>query len=422
MQTNAAFAFPADLSPLITPAVERENARLNALDRFDILDTPREEAFDRITELTKKIFDVPIAIVSFLDAHRQWYKSCIGVPQGEVPRQDTFCRYVIDDGMPLVVTDATRDARFAQNPYVVGAPGVRFYAGLPLKTRDGHNVGSLCLVDMKPRGFTAEQVEIMAGLAQIVMDELELRLYADKDTLTGVSSRRSFKEATGRAIALALRHHQTLSMVMIDLDHFKAVNDGYGHAGGDRVLVEAARICSAGLREGDMIGRLGGEEFAVLLPTTDGTGAMTVAEKLRIGLEQQSIDIDGKIVNVTASFGVASLSPTVRDVETILDRADKALYEAKNKGRNRTIEWRPPVNAVDTHRRRVLKAGHILFNGRSSSIDCTVKSLSDQGAGLEVSSSRGLPELFYLAIPADKFDRPCRMVSHTERSIELAFC
>jgi hypothetical protein len=154
----------ADLHrPVLEPQQEAE--RLNALHELDVLDSPAEEAFDRITRLTKKLFDVPVAIVSFIDAHRQWYKSSLGATVTEVSREQSFCQYVIADGTPIVVTNATQDSRFAGNPYVITNPGVRFYAGFPLQTRNGHNVGTLCLVDVEPRVFDADQLEIMSDLA-----------------------------------------------------------------------------------------------------------------------------------------------------------------------------------------------------------------------------------------------------------------
>src|SRR5262249_28078869 len=129
---------------------EQETARLHTLENLDILDSPNEEAFDRVTRLARKLFDVPIAIVSFIDAHRQWYKSCQGLERSEVPREDSFCRYVMACGAPLVVPDARLDPRFSQNPYVRADQGVRFYAGFPLQLSSGNTLGTLCLVDFAP--------------------------------------------------------------------------------------------------------------------------------------------------------------------------------------------------------------------------------------------------------------------------------
>jgi GGDEF domain-containing protein len=245
---------------------EREAERLKALESLDVLDTPAEEAFDRITRLTKRLFDVPVAIVSFIDAHRQWYKSSPGANTTEVPREQSFCRYVIAGGSPIVVPNETEDLRFAQNPYVLANPGVRFYVGFPLQTREGHNVGTLCLVDTKPRSFRADQLEVMSDLAHMVMDELHLRRCADRDVLTDALSRRAFKDAAERSIALAIRHQHPLSVISFDLDFFKHTNDTFGHATGDRVLRGAVTICMRNLRASDMIGRLGGEEFSIVLP------------------------------------------------------------------------------------------------------------------------------------------------------------
>lgn len=405
-------------SPQIS--VDRESARLTALDRYDVLDTPPEEAFDRITRLAKKLFDVPVALVSFIDAHRQWHKSCSGLAAGEAPRQHTFCQYVIADGQHLVINDASLDPRFRDNRYVVNAPHVRFYAGVPLTTGDGHHIGSLCLVDFRPRDFSPVQIEILSDLARMVTDQLELRVCATRDSLTNVLSRRVFKQEARRAAALALRHHHDLSAIAIDLDHFKSVNDTYGHAAGDRVLAGAARIFLDQIRETDLLGRLGGEEFAVLLPNTTQGGAMAVADKLRFAIGTQLIPAGDHEIRVTASFGIASLDASTRDAETLLDHADKALYEAKSTGRNRCVAWQRPATA-GTQRRRVLKGGQIVFNGGMSVIDCTVRSLSEEGAGLDVSTSAGVPKRFTLAIKADGFEKPARTVMQTERHIEVAF-
>jgi diguanylate cyclase (GGDEF)-like protein len=399
---------------------QREQERLEALARYDVLDTPREEAFDRITRLVRKIFDVPMAVVSLIDGHRQWHKACDGLVPGEAPRQDTFCTYTIAQEQPVIVPDALKDPRFAANPYVVGAPHVRFYAGIPLRTDDGHNIGTLCAIDVKPRELTPDQIELLSDLARIAMDELELRRLAMNDGLTGALSRRAFKETAQRECQLAQRHHHELSCVTLDLDHFKSINDRYGHAFGDTVLAQAVASCARELRDTDYIGRLGGEEFAVLLPHTPKSGALDVAEKLRRAVGNLTLESGTEPVRVTASFGVAALDPKTRDGETLLQHADLALYEAKAAGRNRCVLWVAETENV-VQRRRVLKGGQIRFNDHTSSIDCTVRSLSEDGAGIDVYTSVGIPKRFDLCIRADGLERHCRVISQTEKHIEVEF-
>jgi diguanylate cyclase (GGDEF)-like protein len=406
----------------VVPAVERESARLAALERYDVLGTPPEASFDRITRLAKKLFAVPIAVVSFADAHRLSHKASVGLAVKEVPREDTFCKHVIADGNPLIVPDATNDLRFRQHPSVVADPHVRFYAGAPLKTSDGHSVGVLCIADHVPRSFDAAELAVLEDLAGMVMGALELRLCANEDNLTGALSRRAFKEELERATDLALRHRHDLSAIALDLDQFKAINDTYGHAAGDAVLRRTVQACLGQLRNTDRIGRLAGDEFAILLPYTSQASAIQVAEKLREAIQQLRIPCRERIIKVTASLGIASLDCTTRDVETLLDHADQALCSAKSAGRNRCMGTSNSTHPVDESRRRVLKAGQILFNGRSSTINCTVRFLSDRGATLEVSSSAGVPSRFDLVIASDQVDKPCRVLSLGERRIEAGFC
>jgi diguanylate cyclase (GGDEF)-like protein len=412
-----------DHRPVSESAAERESARLRALERYDILGTPPEASFDRITRLTKKLFGVPIAIVSFIDGHRQWYKSCEGIATDEVPRESTFCQHVIGDGKPLIVPDATKDPRFRHHAFVANDPHVRFYAGVPLKSDDGHSIGVMCIIDMTPRDeFLPAELEIMEDLGRMVMGALELRLTANKDSLTGALSRRAFKEELQRAAELALRHHHDLSVIALDLDHFKAINDTYGHAGGDLVLSKTIATCTGQLRRTDLIGRLGGEEFVALLPSTGLMSAMQVAEKMRAAVEHQRIVHQGRVIKLTASFGVAGFDYATRDCDTLLERADQALYRAKSAGRNQCMAQAKAADDVVQPRRRVLKAGQILFNARSSTMNCTVRSLSDQGAGLDVSNSSGLPSRFDLLINSDGIDRSCRVMSQSERHLDVSFC
>ena len=157
------------------PRPPDEDARLRALRSYGILDTDAEPSFDRITTLVARVLDVPIALVTLIDAERQWFKSCAGLGGNETERDLAFCSYTILRDEVLVIPDTYEDARFAANPFVTGDPFVRAYAGAPLRTPDGFRIGSLCAIDRRPRQFTADQLATLVDLAQVVIDEMELR-------------------------------------------------------------------------------------------------------------------------------------------------------------------------------------------------------------------------------------------------------
>jgi PAS domain S-box-containing protein len=164
---------------ITAPIPANEAQRLAALHRYKILDTPPEAAFDRITTLAARLFNMPIVLVSLVDESRAWFKSCYGFDLPEVPRDATLCSFALLYDEVLVVPDTRLDERFACNPFVQREPGVRFYAGAPLLTHDGFNLGTLCLLDTQPcEALSLEQQSILADLAAIVVDELELRLAA----------------------------------------------------------------------------------------------------------------------------------------------------------------------------------------------------------------------------------------------------
>ncbi|MCW3474193.1 GGDEF domain-containing protein [Limobrevibacterium gyesilva] len=315
-----------------------EAGRLDALCRYDVLDTPPEESFDRITRLARTALQTPIALVSLVDRDRQWFKSRQGLSVPETPRDISFCAHAVQRDEPLIVRDALADPRFRDNPLVLGAPGVRFYMGVPLRTHDGHNIGTLCAIDQRPRKPSPGQVMVMQDLARLVMDELELRQLATTDSLTGAETRRSFMHHAQQALAQAQRYRRELSCIMLDVDHFKAVNDRHGHATGDLVLRVIVSACRSVLRSGDCLGRLGGEEFAILLPETPPEAALATAERLRGLIEATTIPTGPGPVMVTASFGVATMAPIDETADTLLAAADAALYEAKATGRNRVAD------------------------------------------------------------------------------------
>jgi diguanylate cyclase (GGDEF)-like protein len=170
----------------------------------------------------------------------------------------------------------------------------------------------------------------------------EIRMLAMTDSLTHVLNRRAFMEQAAKHISGAQRQHQPLALLMIDIDHFKRINDEYGHPAGDTVLVRITELLSAQLRGQDVIGRYGGEEFCVLLPATNEAGALALAEKLRREVESMRIEIGKHTLSVTISLGVAAVRNLVDekrhcDLASMLQDADRALYLAKSKGRNRAL-------------------------------------------------------------------------------------
>lgn len=156
-----------------------ETARLNAVRRYEILDTPPDGSFDRITKLASKIFDVPIALVTIVDHDRVWFKSRHGMDGIEqIPRDPGLCASAILTDCPYIVEAARLDPRTLNNPLVRGQFGLQFYAASPLQTADGFRLGTLCIIDREPRMFSPAQAEILGELSAVVMDEMELRLSA----------------------------------------------------------------------------------------------------------------------------------------------------------------------------------------------------------------------------------------------------
>jgi diguanylate cyclase (GGDEF)-like protein len=316
-----------------------EKERLATLKSYDVLDTPPEEAFDRITRLAQTLLRMPIITITFVDSDRQWFKSRQGIVASETPRDSAFCNEAIKHEGAFIVEDALNDPRFAENPSVTGEPHIRFYGSVPLRTRKGHNIGTLCAIDTKPRSLTAPEIGILTDLAHIVMDELELRRLATTDSLTGSLSRRGFREEAARDFALARRHKNELSCMVLDIDNFKRLNDAFGYTAGDAVLQGVVDLCNQHLRASDYVGRLGGEEFAIMLPQTGGKAAIEAAERLRVEIERHVFETPAGPLKATVSLGIAPCDKSVADIDALLRRCDVALYGAKSGGRNRSINF-----------------------------------------------------------------------------------
>jgi len=157
-----------------------EPERLEALHRLKVLDTPREPVFDRIVAVAAQVFEAPIALLNLVAEHRQWAKATYGLDFCQSDRRDAFCAHTILEDELLLIEDAMADDRFYRNPFVVDRPGVRFYAGAPITTAEGHRVGSLCVIDQKPRYPTEAQRQALQELAEIAATQMETRQIAER--------------------------------------------------------------------------------------------------------------------------------------------------------------------------------------------------------------------------------------------------
>lgn len=316
------------------PSAE-ETARLLALRSYCVLDTGREGRFDDLTALASSICETPVSLVSLVDSNRLFFKSEHGLGVREVPDGGTgFCRYAIRQRDIFEIPDTREDPRFVQHPLVTGAPHVRFYAGAPLITPDGIAVGTLCVIDFRPRKLDARQTEALRILARQVIAQLELNLQAMRDPLTGLYNRRPLEEALHRELLRARRSGSTVGLMAIDLDRFKHVNDSLGHDAGDAVLRTIARELMACVREEDIVCRAGGEEFVVILPGTGEYALRERAELVRRTVEHEAITTFTNPLQVTVSIGLALYPGHGATTTALMRAADAALYQAKGAGRN----------------------------------------------------------------------------------------
>jgi diguanylate cyclase (GGDEF)-like protein len=250
------------ISPPLPP---NERQRLATLRSLKILDTPAEERFDRITRLARRLFDVPIASVSLIDTDRQWFKSILGLDSCESPRSTSFCGHTILREEPMVVPDAFEDERFRDNPLVTGDPNIRFYAGYPLSAPDGSKLGSLCLIDRRPRTISTEDLATLRELGRLIEAELVAMNLATSDALTGVSNLRGFLEIGHHVLALASRIGHSLQLLVVKIPRIAGFYQKHGATEGERALVEVAQILLSSFRESDLVARIGEDEFGVLL-------------------------------------------------------------------------------------------------------------------------------------------------------------
>jgi diguanylate cyclase (GGDEF)-like protein len=195
------------------------------------------------------------------------------------------------------------------------------------------------IAEEKSRELFIKNQELKRAIEAEQYARQEVERLSMTDFLTGFFNRRYLNQTGQKLFKLSIRYNRSLSVVMMDIDHFKTINDRFGHATGDRVLVQAAAACQSGVRESDVAARYGGEEFCFLLPETSPELALNVAERLRFAISSLEIKAEDHIIRITASFGVSGRFEEDDSVERILNRSDEALYQAKNAGRNCVVVY-----------------------------------------------------------------------------------
>jgi len=313
---------------------KNEQVRLNTLRSLNILDTQPEERFDRLTRMAKRMFDVPIALVSFVDESRQWFKSSQGLNASETPRDISFCGHTILDNDIFCIPNALEDERFADNPLVINDPGIRFYAGCPISAPNGQKLGTLCIIDQEPRIFHKEDVLILAELTAMVEQEIVAVQLATMDELTDISNRRGFEMLAGQTLRLITRQKAAASLVLLDLDKFKFINDTFGHAEGDRALKIFADKLKETCRDSDIFARIGGDEFALFLPNTTKLLTEKIIKRLAQALKKYNLEMIPEY-DIEFSYGIASHDlEKLNTISDLLAEADTLMYIFK-KGEKR---------------------------------------------------------------------------------------
>ncbi len=324
------------------PLALNDDQRVAALRSYALLDTQAEAAFDRLVTLAAHLTGCPIALVSLVDADRQWFKARVGLGAAATPRDHSFCAHAITDpARPLIVPDASRDARFADNPLVTGEPGIRFYAGVPLVNPEGHALGTLCVIDRMPREMEPAQLDALVTLAGAVATTIELRRamreagrMARTDALTGLANRPALLDALEAAMRGLSAVGEPFALLHLDLDGLRRVNDLQGQLAGDAALRQVAAVLTAELPSSSIAARPGGDEFAALLP--GGKDAHALAERLRLAIKAR---MDAERWPVSASIGAVTFHAAPEDLTEALSAADEVLARAKAAGRNRALHF-----------------------------------------------------------------------------------
>lgn len=316
------------------PIPADESQRQRELERQGVLGRPGDEHFNRLVRLAATIFETPIALISLVDGDRQWFLARHGLELEETPRQMAFCAHAIVGDSTLVVPDASQDPRFCGNPLVSGEPLIRFYAGSPLQNPEGHNLGTLCVIDRHPRTFSTEQVKLLEELAQLVLRELELRRLATVCQPTGLPNRNSFLEQAEPELQRARQSNAELALLALEIDHFSQVRHRWGPEVSEQALLDTANCLRSQHCSSDLIGQIGDQAFAMLMVGVDLDSAMERTEAIQAGINDLGGVFRRAGHRLEISAGLTKFAPGDGRALDLLLRAEQALFVAQGNGHN----------------------------------------------------------------------------------------
>lgn len=325
---------------------KNDDQRLASLARYNILDTDVEEVFDRITLMARSLFDTKIALVSLVDRDRQWFKSHIGLDVRETPRDQAFCGHAILQSEPLIVEDASKDQRFSDNPLVTSKPFIRFYAGAQLVSKDGHKLGTLCVIDDKPRQLKEDDKRLLNELAKLAMNEIELKIlqrhdkkrekYQNRDEFSNAYNQKTFKRLLEAECSRTRAHRSKLSLAVINFDYLGSVEGSRSESAVNQVAKSFCSCCKSVTRRHDLIARLGATKFALLMPKTSSESAEIVVRRILSRANVFRPQIDGEEISYNLSVGIAQLSDR-QSTAAFFKEADQNCLVAAQNGKNEYV-------------------------------------------------------------------------------------
>jgi len=321
-----------------------EAERLVALRSLDVLDMPSEERFDRITRLAKALFKVPIALISLVDADRQWFRSRQGLTACETSRDISFCGHAILENKVLWIQDASRDKRFSDNPLVTGELGIRFYAGYPIRASGGQTLGTLCIIDMKPRSFSMEEIALLTDLGRIAARELQALQHGPArlelagrsagerklliDGVTGMWNRAGILNILREGLAECAHKNVPGTVVLAELDIDARLLGVWSASERDQNIAEIAQVLRGRLEDGDSIGRTRHDQFVAFLRGISVESAPSRVDGIRQQLRSNPV-LQALGVHLRLGHTSVRTNQPCTEVERALETAQSSLERTR---------------------------------------------------------------------------------------------